>query len=315
MPGLWRPKLRRLSAAVITLGIAITGLACSAQETEDQLYYAEISTEDVSISVMFDTPELWQKKDIIDAWIQTASNAIRNYYSHFPVNNLNIALITEPGNDVVRGWVLGGSDPVINIHIGDKVTPDSLSKDWILAHEMAHLAFADVDQRWIEEGLATYVESIARASAGQLSSRYVWKEFMKRMPLGQPKPGDRGLDRTPTWGRTYWGGAMFALVADVSIRKQSQQRYGLQDALRGIIKANYTMKQKAAIEQVLQAGDKAVGLTVLSDLYHRHKHSSAPFPLQELWHDLGLALDGDTLTLRSNAPNAALRQSILPDDK
>jgi hypothetical protein len=37
------------------------------------------------------------------------------------------------------------------------------------------------------------------------------------MPQGEPQRGDRGLDGTHTWGRTYWGGAMFCLLTDVEI--------------------------------------------------------------------------------------------------
>ena len=56
------------------------------------------------------------------------------------------------------------------------------------------------------KGLATYVESIARAQAGELGVEQVWAGFVKGMPNGLPQSGDRGLDHTHTWGRTYWGG-------------------------------------------------------------------------------------------------------------
>lgn len=41
-----------------------------------------------------------------------------------------------------------------------------------MTHEMVHLAFPSVpDQHhWIEEGLATYVEPIARARASEISA-------------------------------------------------------------------------------------------------------------------------------------------------
>ena len=42
--------------------------------------------------------------------------------------------------------------------------------------------------------------------------------------------GGFGLDNTHTWGRTYWGGAMFCLLADVEIRRRTHNRRGLQDA-------------------------------------------------------------------------------------
>ena len=86
---------------------------------------------------------------------------------------------------------------------------------------------------WIEEGISVYVEPIARVQAGQLSAERMWSDVVRDMPQGEPEPDDRGLDHTHTWGRTYWGGAMFCLVADVRIRQQTGNRKGLQDALRG----------------------------------------------------------------------------------
>ena len=60
---------------------------------------------------------------------------------------------------------------------------------------------------------------------------------MRDMPKGLPQAGDQGLDNTDTWGRKYWGGAMFCLLADIEIRKATSNRLGLQDAMRGVIAA------------------------------------------------------------------------------
>ena len=85
-----------------------------------------------------------------------------------------------------------------------------------MVHEMVHLAFPRVAKQhhWIEEGLATYIEPWARLGIGQLTEETVWKDLVEGLPKGLPGPEDKGLDRTPTWGRTYWGGALFCLLAD-----------------------------------------------------------------------------------------------------
>src|SRR2546427_9384950 len=118
------------------------------------------------------------------------------------------------------------------------LTEAQLLSDWVLVHEMAHLALPDTGEAhaWLSEGLATYVEGVARAQAGNRSEADVWAEEMRQMPRGLPESGDRGLDRTHTWARTYWGGAMFCLMADVDIHRQSHNRFGLQDALRAIVR-------------------------------------------------------------------------------
>ena len=94
-----------------------------------------------------------------------------------------------------------------------------------MVHEMVHTALPDMDERygWLSEGLAVYVEPIARVQAGDLTAEEIWQAMMRDMPKGLPQTGDQGLDNTDTWGRKYWGGAMFCLFADIEIRKRDRQ--------------------------------------------------------------------------------------------
>ena len=89
------------------------------------------------------------------------------------------------------------------------------------------------------------MEPIARAQVGDLSSEIVWRELVDGLPKGLPAPGDRGLDNTHTWGRTYWGGALFCLMADIEIHQRTNNRYGLQDALRGGVRAGGDVRHRA----------------------------------------------------------------------
>ena len=182
-----------------------------------------------------------------------------------------------------------------------------------MVHEMVHLAMADVpeESRWLLEGLATYVESIARAQLDHLSEEFVWNGFINRMPQGLPKAGDRGLDLTPTWGRTYWGGAMFCLLADIEIRKLTNNQKSLRDALRGVLDAGLSMHASASVMQVFEAGDKATGVDVLVPLYKNMKANPYPVDLDALWASLGVALEKDTAIYNDEAPLAHVRKQLL----
>ncbi len=68
-----------------------------------------------------------------------------------------------------------------------------------------------------------------------MTPQQIWHDMVRDMHKGEPAEGDQGLDHTHTWGRTYWGGAMFCLVADVEIRRQTGNKKGLRDALRAIV--------------------------------------------------------------------------------
>jgi hypothetical protein len=185
--------------------------------------------------------------------------------------------------------------------------------DWVMTHEMVHLAFPSVpdEHHWIEEGIATYVEPIARAQVGDLSPETVWRELVDGLPKGLPAPGDRGLDNTHTWGRTYWGGALFCLMADIEIHQRTNNRYGLQDALRGIVRAGGNMEQDWPLARALKAGDEATGVPVLMELYDRMKASPVTPDLAAMWHELGVRPSGNSVVFDQTAPQASIVQSIM----
>ena len=48
--------------------------------------------------------------------------------------------------------------------------------------------------------------------------------MVEGLPKGQPKAGDKGLDNTRGWGNTYWGGCRYWFIADIEIRKRTENR-------------------------------------------------------------------------------------------
>ncbi len=182
-----------------------------------------------------------------------------------------------------------------------------------MTHEMVHLAFPSVpdEHHWIEEGIATYVEPIARAQVGDLPSETVWRELVDGLPRGLPASGDRGLDNTHTWGRTYWGGALFCLIADVEIHQRTNNRYGLQDALRGIVRAGGNMQHDWPLARALKAGDDAVGVPVMLELYDRMKATPVTPDLTAMWSQLGVRPSRDSVVFDQSAPQASIVRSIM----
>jgi predicted metalloprotease with PDZ domain len=131
------------------------------------------------------------------------------------------------------------------------------------------------------------------------------------MPKGQPQSGDEGLDNTHTWGRTYWGGALFCFDADIEIRRQTKNKKGLQDALRGIFDAGGNITQDWELTKALKVGDQTTGTTVLTDLYNQMKDKPVTIDLQEIWKQLGIEWDGSAVHLRDDPPEAAIRRAIV----
>lgn len=253
----------------------------------------------------------------ICAWVARAGWAVYTYYGRYPVSRVRIVLAPGSGDRVDGGTTWGDSDdgaPLIEIRLGRAVTEARLQDDWTLTHEMVHLSIPSVPEQshWLEEGIATYVEPIARVQAGELSAQRIWADMLHGMRRGLPAEGDRGLDHTPSWGRTYWGGALFCLMADVKIRERTANRKGLQDALRGVLAGGGSIRVGASVDYLLGLADQAVGVPVLSVQYHAMQ--SAPMPagadLDALWQRLGVQADGDGVRFDDTAPLAAVRRAI-----
>ena len=265
------------------------------------------------ISVSIRDRVLRENKDMLLDWVLYSARVVHRYYGRFPVKTVAINLQVTDGNKVRFGQAFGGDSPRLRIVVGENITRENLRRDWIMVHEMVHLAMADVPyaHRWLLEGLATYVESIARAQMQKLDEDFVWRNFILRMPQGLPQSGDRGLDQTPTWGRTYWGGALFCMLADIEIRKLTNNRKSLRDALRGVLHAGLSMHANASAMEIFEAGDRASGVDVLVPLYQKMKADPYPVDLDALWTDLGIEINGDAVIYNDDAPIAHVRKHLL----
>ena len=255
-------------------------------------------------------------QDAVLAHVQAAANAVVAYYGRFPVTRDRILIVPVPdGHDIGHGTTWGGMagyPAMTRIHIGQHATEQDLKQDWMTTHELVHTAFPSLpdDQHWMEEGLATYVEPLARVMTGELNAKQVWRDMVRDMHQGEPQAGDEGLDRTHTWGRTYWGGALFCLVADVAIRQQTHNRKGLRDALRAIVEHGGTIDQNWDLPKALAIGDTATGTHVLTKQYSKWKDALVTVDLAQLWAQLGIRQDGDQIEFANDAPLANIREAI-----
>ncbi len=250
-------------------------------------------------------------KDIF-RWVKSAAESVAAYYGRFPIPQVLIRITPFKGRGVHSGMTFGDQGARILIRVGNETSAAEFASDWMLTHEMVHLAFPSVDEKhhWIEEGIATYVEPIARIQAGNLTAEQMWLDLVRDMPQGLPQAGDRGLDHTHTWGRTYWGGALFCLLADVEIRRQTNNAQGLEHALRGILDAGGDIRKEWNLQDALAVGDRAVGVSVLRPLYAKMKDKPVSVDLGTLWAQLGVQSDGASVRCDDSATLSAIRRAI-----
>jgi hypothetical protein len=141
----------------------------------------------------------------------------------------------------------------------------------------------------------------------------VWRWLVWGLPKGLPAGQDHGLDTADTWGRTYWGGALFCFLADVEIRRATGNRRSLGDALRAILDTCGGVSQLSTIDEVVAAGDGAVGHPVLRELYDRLGKAPGTVDLAELFRVLGVSGSSGGLRFDDGAPYAAIRRALATD--
>jgi len=295
-----------LKGCVLVVLLLLSAQACAA-DTRD------LKLQGVNVHVELGDAKFTGGTEPLMEWISRSLGIVSGYYGGFPTTSLRLQIVPEEGGGVRSGKTWGYRGGFIRMQVGREVTAAQLMDDWVLVHEMTHLALPDIGdaQSWFSEGLAVYIEGISRAQAGNRTQQDVFAEQMKQMPRGMPQAGDRGLDHTHTWGRTYWGGAMFCFLADVEIHRRTQNRAGLQDAMRAVARASGGLSADWSINRVLSTGDAATGAHVLEELYAQMKDSPVAPDLHDLWAKLGVAYDGGAITLHDDAPLAAIRKAIM----
>jgi hypothetical protein len=248
----------------------------------------------------------------VQEWVERAVTGVAAYYGAFPTPHTLVVVVPGKGQDT-EGETLGDGGPSVIVRPAKGLTASMASDDWVVVHELLHVTLPSLgrDDSWLAEGIATYVEPIVRARQGIVSVERFWSDLITGLPQGLPETGDEGLERTHTWGRTYWGGALFCLLADVRIRERTKGGRSFDDALRGIVATGANVSSHWSIEAFLDDGDRATGTTVLRDLYREMGLAPGSVDLGALWKRLGVrARAGKSVAFDDHAELAGVRLAI-----
>ncbi len=133
----------------------------------------QLTLDGVDVRVDFGGTTFRGGTDPLLQWVKRSLEIVSAYYGMFPTQTLRIQVVPADGGGVHGGKTWGYRGGVIRVEVGREVTEAQLMNDWVLVHEMTHLALPDVgeSQSWFSEGLAVYVEGIAREQAATGRSR------------------------------------------------------------------------------------------------------------------------------------------------
>lgn len=302
-------RLRLLSV------LAFVGITFSQAQCQDKPITTTPLVLNDGTRILYETPpeELSHlTNSFIQSWLELNVCAIKAYYGRFPLKELTLTLkAVSNSSEIGYGQAMPGEMPRLTIYVGTKTPSEGFRSSWVMCHEMTHITFPSLDRehRWLEEGIATYVEPIARAMTGIIPVESVWYDLVNKTPEAFAN-ATSGLDGVRDFRRVYWGGALFCLRADIEIRLKTANKHSFQEVLQIIMAREGTMNEDRDILTVLRTGDKYIGVSILEKLYLQMGKTAYKPDLEKLWLDLGIERTGGTVIFHDEAPLAAIRKSI-----
>ena len=86
------------------------------------------------------------REKIID-WVKKSATAVSTYYGRFPVKSLRLLLVPVDGSRVRGSTTWGCRGAAIRVLVGRDSSEEDLWRDWVMVHEMVHLALPDMPER------------------------------------------------------------------------------------------------------------------------------------------------------------------------
>jgi hypothetical protein len=252
-------------------------------------------------------------------FIRQSAARVVGLFGAFPVDATVFVIPVPDAREVVFGRVLSLAGASVALLFGEETPASGVRDNWVVVHELFHLgcpSFAG-EGRWLEEGLATYYEPILRERAGWMTEADLWTHFVRETPRGLRRSEDPpSLEDRDDIDSTYWGGAIFALLADVRSRAATGNARSLDDVVRLLRQRAGSATSTAHLEDFLRTAREATGTVEVTGVYDSWAVHGVNPALDPLWTRLGIdgvveaRAHGTPVTLRDDAPWAAIRRAI-----
>jgi len=272
-----------------------------------------------------------QKKQQLLAWVKHHAESLARYIGQFPTPQLQVLLIQSrrfKGGPVPWGEVNRGGGPAIYFVVNSQLDEKAFYQDWTASHEFAHLLMPKLDDeaRWLSEGLASYLQYILMARAGQISEAEAWRKLVagfNRGISGSKKLGQETLQQTvANWRsnyrrdrtmRLYWSGAAYFFEMDLALRRKTDGRIALADILRRFIQCCYWQPKRWTGEEITTRFDQIFGKPIFYPRYQQYIKATE-FPAVEMplkW--LGIDASSGEIVAKE-APGYPLRNALILSD-
>lgn len=234
-------------------------------------------------------------EEVTRQWLTSAIGAVASVGSELPVQRLHFVIVPVDGmsRPVAFGMVRRGGGVSVLLIPSSTAGVRALEADWVAIHELSHLWLPRLyrQDRWLTEGIATYLQEVLRARCGLQSAMVSWNRIRDGLERGRRSgtgriltSESRDMHRTGAYYRVYWAGTAFALEADLRLRRESAGEMTLLRALDLAQPRLSSLPGLVDAQEVLTVLDDASGSDFMVELGARYA-SSARFPTSRLLDD------------------------------
>jgi hypothetical protein len=253
-------------------------------------------------------------------WLKTAAELASQPLGRFPRTSAHVVVIpSAAGDEPVRFAMLGrgGGASVVSLLASD-AERQALLDDWVAVHEFCHMLHPFLERRdaWLSEGLATYYQEVLRARTGHQPEATAWRRIHDGAALGRAahdtlEQASAEMFQTSNFRTVYWGGAAFALLADLELRKSSAGQRSLDDVLGALAGEVAAQQATQPAGRLIARMDEIAGAPIVSGLFERWV-TGPRFPdLTDAYRELGVRVDDGKVQIDPAAPQASIRAAIM----
>ena len=252
----------------------------------------------------------------LEQWLVEAIDGISTVQGRFPVDDLLVMVVPAPGEGIGFGMVRRGGGHAVMFLIGRDSTVESLRSSWVTWHELSHLQLPALPQEdaWLYEGLATYYQAVLPVRLGIKTQQEAWADLVagfgrgaRSRARGRLSEASTSLMSSGSFSRVYWSGTVFALDADVTLRRRGSSL----DAV--LTRAGHRWRRDLRLHsgaEVSAVWDRPLARPVLSPLRARYANRRGFPPSRRLLERLGVEVRDGDVSLR-RAEWSALRNAIM----
>lgn len=215
----------------------------------------------------------------LKSWITDTVSALENLVAPFPFDiNIHFYRLADRGEPVPWANTRRGRRQGISFYVDPAFPRRAFYADWTAPHELSHLLIPYLGEAnsWFAEGFASYFQYQVMRHMGEMDAAGITVAYRERMararssfPLSDtPLAGAaRELRRSGDYPTYYWGGAVYFLRADTTLRQGDS---GGLSRLVGEYLACCRMRD-TRLAGLVQEFDRIAGVALFSELLHEFR--------------------------------------------